>query len=374
MRKITIAFLFPSMSRRERLKEVPSGSAPKDFFYGYISLKETNRTVHMIDTRANPDNTLSYLLMRIEYYLGRIIGLNINKQRVYAVLDDMKGIDIALSFTDSFSLSLGLCKKQMNQNTIIAAGFHGLTDTSDSIRWGFRWLANRLIKKSLDNLDHLFFFGPADLDRAIKLYHQPIKKVSLLPFGVDLDFWNIAKCKTDGIFSVGSDLNRDYDTLLNAKFNEKLQILTRKKITVPDSKKSKVKVLSGSLHGSEITDKMLRGLYQESKIIIVPLFDVWQPTGYSVTLQAMACGKPVILSDIRGLWDRDVFQSGKNCILVPPGNIKAMGDAINLLMSDSNLREGMSIEARKTAKLHFSLSRMDAAVNSMVSNLEGEFL
>ena len=39
----------------------------------------------------------------------------------------------------------------------------------------------------------------------------------------------------------------------------------------------------------------LRKLYQDASIIVIPIRDVFQPSGYSVTLQAMSCGKPVIL-------------------------------------------------------------------------------
>ena len=44
------------------------------------------------------------------------------------------------------------------------------------------------------------------------------------------------------------------------------------------------------------------------------LKNVFQPSGYSVTLQAMACGKPVILTKTRGLWAPEIFVNFKNCI------------------------------------------------------------
>ena len=45
----------------------------------------------------------------------------------------------------------------------------------------------------------------------------------------------------------------------------------------------------------------IRELYQDA-FAIIPLKDVFQPSGYSVTLQAMACGKPVVLTKTKGLW------------------------------------------------------------------------
>ena len=116
------------------------------------------------------------------------------------------------------------------------------------------------------------------------------------------------------VLAVGSDHNRDYSTLITA-CDHPLTILTKinlKKFT----ERENLTVLSGSLHEPKISDTDLRRLYQRAKCVVVPTKNVWQPSGQSVSMQAMACGKPVILSDIKGLWDRDVFQTGENCVLV----------------------------------------------------------
>ena len=44
--------------------------------------------------------------------------------------------------------------------------------------------------------------------------------------------------------------------------------------------------------------------------------DVPQPSGQSVTLQASACGRPVVLTRTRGLWDPEQLRDGENVLLV----------------------------------------------------------
>ena len=51
----------------------------------------------------------------------------------------------------------------------------------------------------------------------------------------------------------------------------------------------------------------------------MPVKDVPQPSGQSVTLQASSCARPVVLSRTRGLWDPDGLRDGENVLLVPPG-------------------------------------------------------
>ena len=90
----------------------------------------------------------------------------------------------------------------------------------------------------------------------------------------------------------------------------------------------------------------------------MPLKDVHQPTGYSVTLQAMSCGRPVILSNIKGLWTKTLLRDGVNCLLVPPGDARALGAAIGRVRSDPQLATNLGRAARETVRAHFGLDKL----------------
>jgi len=62
--------------------------------------------------------------------------------------------------------------------------------------------------------------------------------------------------------------------------------------------------------------------------------------GLSVALmEAMACGLPVVCSDIRG--NRDLIEDGKGGFLVEPKNILGFTQSMEVLFKDISLREGM---------------------------------
>lgn len=370
MRKPSVAVLLPRSARDKRLSGIKDGTTPRDFFYGFTGLQDLSYPAEMIDSRRDPDGLYPRARLKAEYLLARLTGLGVNTQRVRAIAADLAGRDVAVSFTDSFSLSLGLYRTRIPQCPVLAGGFHGLADIAAFANPGFRSLARRVIKRALEGLDHLFFFGPGDRERAIEMYDLDQSKTSLFPFGVDLEFWRPAEGEvtTEGVLSVGSDSKRDYPTLLAAPIDGKIRILTSLNVG-QSAKRSGVEILRGSLHGSSITDEVLRSLYQEARVVVVPLLDVWQPTGYSVTLQAMACGKPVVLSNIRGLWDQEVFKSGENCILVPPGDAVALGNAVRTLQMNACLRERIGTAARESAVRHFGLRRMEDALGAMVDFL-----
>jgi glycosyltransferase involved in cell wall biosynthesis len=68
----------------------------------------------------------------------------------------------------------------------------------------------------------------------------------------------------------------------------------------------------------------------------------------TVTLEAMACGRPMIGSAIGGI--RDQIVDGKTGFLVPPGDVEALAGSMQTLIADYKLRERMGEAAlQKTA-------------------------
>ena len=73
----------------------------------------------------------------------------------------------------------------------------------------------------------------------------------------------------------------------------------------------------------------------------------------TVTLEAMAMGKPVIGSNIGGI--RDQIIDGENGFLVPPGGVDALRNSMERLISDDQLRMHMGENARRRARNFFAM-------------------
>jgi glycosyltransferase involved in cell wall biosynthesis len=115
-----------------------------------------------------------------------------------------------------------------------------------------------------------------------------------------------------------------------------------------------------------LDDIGLRRLSRQASVVVVTLKDVFQPTGYSVCLQAMACGRPVVLSDIRGLWSPGLYVDGKHLRLVPPADPEAMAGAVNQLLENPEIARRIGENARAVTLLHHRLETMDAALEDLV--------
>lgn len=68
-----------------------------------------------------------------------------------------------------------------------------------------------------------------------------------------------------------------------------------------------------------------------------------------VAVEAMICGKPVVASAIGGL--PEVVVDGESGLLVEPGNVSALREALRTLLLDPARRERMGINGRKRARL-----------------------
>jgi glycosyltransferase involved in cell wall biosynthesis len=73
-------------------------------------------------------------------------------------------------------------------------------------------------------------------------------------------------------------------------------------------------------------------------------------------MEAMAAGKPVIATAVGGV--PELVQDGKSGVLVPPGDVEALAEAILRLAGDAHLRRQLGQEASKQAKERFDVSVM----------------
>ena len=98
-------------------------------------------------------------------------------------------------------------------------------------------------------------------------------------------------------------------------------------------------VLTGSLPYKDVFK-----YYRFSTIFVFPSKSEIFPL---VSLEAMACGLPVVTSDIPSLRE----STGGNAILLPPDDINAWVENIKMLLGNGKLRREMSIKGREWAKM-----------------------
>jgi glycosyltransferase involved in cell wall biosynthesis len=92
----------------------------------------------------------------------------------------------------------------------------------------------------------------------------------------------------------------------------------------------------------KVSDQTKLALYQEAWVFVNPSYrEGWGIT----TIEANACGTPVVASRVSGLVDS--VRNPHTGYLVTYGDVEEFADKITMLLQDDSVRRSMSIEARK---------------------------
>lgn len=145
-------------------------------------------------------------------------------------------------------------------------------------------------------------------------------------------------------------------------------------------------VLVGRTHVSNpraVSEEVLRGWVAEGVVewwgfrtdmaeVLGQSHVVCLPSSYGegvpkVLLEAAACGRPIVTTDIPGC--RDVVTHGENGYLVPPRDAVALADALAALAADRVLRDAMGQSSRLRAERRFDQGEVAKATVALYNDL-----
>lgn len=117
---------------------------------------------------------------------------------------------------------------------------------------------------------------------------------------------------------------------------------------------------------------VLRTYYAAADVCVVPSH--YEPFGL-VAIEAMACGTPVVASDVGGL--QFTVAHEETGLLAPPQDEVAFAKAIGQILADNDWRDRLGKAARSRVKSYFSwdgvATRLDTLYQSQLEILSNEF-
>jgi glycosyltransferase involved in cell wall biosynthesis len=359
-----LTFVFRA-GRRERLSEL--GEVPTEFLYGYPQLLAAGWIARFIEDAdigmAPPLSPLAALVNKAARFFGLLpIGMVVPLfERRFR--DRLPRHSVIVATTNGIGLALGLARMLglVNQPVMLLA--MGLVSL-DAGRW------KRLVFKIVTR--NLTLVTISKGEQAFLKSIFPLQCINYIPFGVDHRFWYPAPLDIEDegfAFAIGNDANRDWGTLVKAWHPglPSLKIITS--MPVPKAS-ANVEVIHGNWLSKVMTDKRIRELFWRSSFVIVPLKETIQPSGQSVCLQAMACGKAVVMTDNSGIWDRDLMIDDYNVLMVKPGDRFALNKTVLRLFGSKILRQNLGANARKTIEQHLNTDIMAESLANLLKNDE----
>jgi glycosyltransferase involved in cell wall biosynthesis len=194
----------------------------------------------------------------------------------------------------------------------------------------FRWL------KAHTRMDGIVVHSRRQRELAIDELGIPSQRLALLPYQVDTDFWRPVTDVPEErlICSAGLEF-RDYPTLFRAVDGLDVQVIigaashwSKRRNTAEGD------VLPSNVQVSKFDYAALRQLYARSAVVVVPLDEIDFQAGITTILEAMAMGKPVVVTHTRGqtdvVEDRRAATRGREVRLRPPSMIRELGPSAGL--------------------------------------------
>lgn len=103
------------------------------------------------------------------------------------------------------------------------------------------------------------------------------------------------------------------------------------------------------------SDRDLPNYYNLADVVVLPSIDKSEAFGL-VLLEAMACAKPVIASNLAGV--RSVVSDGVNGFLVKPKNIGELANSIDYVLIDSQLARDLGEMGRRKVEQYYNWERL----------------
>jgi glycosyltransferase involved in cell wall biosynthesis len=223
-------------------------------------------------------------------------------------------------------------------------------------------------------IDSLVVHCSSQLEFAIQNLRVDPRQVYLLPYHVDVDFWQPQPGREELlIVSCGME-QRDYETLIEAVRDTPVGLSI-----AANSHWSKYKIrfrrrrLPTNVTVGSYDYTQLRGLYSSARFVVIPLVEGDYPAGIAVILESMAMSKAVIVTRTRGQTDTVVgplWSAGQDAwpaegpfpedctgIYVPPGDAQALRSAIVYLLERPELTAVLGGNARVFVEERMSLDR-----------------
>ena len=223
----------------------------------------------------------------------------------------------------------------------------------------------RLLALAAPRIDRLLVHTQAQA--ALLAADDRIRKIRtyVVPYGVDTTFWApMPAPQTDLVVSAGRE-HRDYRTLALACAGESFPVfITDNSAHSPLADRDSPVGWPANITRGPLSWENLRHKYATAAVVVVPLVETEFAAGITAVLEAMAMGKPVVVTGTAGL--AGVVADGVNGVVIPPNDVAALRTALRGLLASPERRARLGAAARQTVLTRFSL---DTYVDALAHHL-----
>jgi glycosyltransferase involved in cell wall biosynthesis len=223
-----------------------------------------------------------------------------------------------------------------------------------------------VLRRIAQGTDLLIFWSRNQRDIFQELLELPDERLFFVPFGIETEFYVPQPGDGDYILSVGNDPGRDFETFLAAvaDVDYPVKLACRPGLLDGVSIPANVEALG------EVGHMRYRELLGGAAVVVVPCRpDVAYPSGQTVLLNAMSCGRPTVVTATAPLGD--YIRHGENTWAVAGGDPQALRDGIEQVLGDRSCAARLAAGGRRDVESVFNARSMWASIAERLRELLG---
>jgi glycosyltransferase involved in cell wall biosynthesis len=234
---------------------------------------------------------------------------------------------------------------------IALSGVIWATDTPDSMAARVK---QRLSRRALRRMSLVWTLSKPQVEIVERWLGAGGPPVRYLRFGVDHEFFAEKPFPSAPmLFSAGGDRDRDPATLFRA-----IEIVRRERPTIEVMVQSRTQLQppEGVTVVPYLTHQQLREAYERASVVAIATRPNVHASGMTVSLEAMAVGRPVVITETPGI--DDYVQDNLTGYLVGCNDHREMARRIVSLLDDQAAAEAIGKRARRRVEAAFTSDRM----------------
>ncbi|GGF13868.1 glycosyltransferase family 4 protein [Subtercola lobariae] len=216
------------------------------------------------------------------------------------------------------------------------------------------------IRRVLRLMSGMWVISSGQQAALVELVGENGPPVGFFRFGVDETFFTFHRPPTTPlVLSIGGDRDRDTETLFAAlgrvhELAPETEIVVQTSSTLPPP--------AGVRTIERVSHVELAALYARASVVAIATRQNLHASGMTVSLEAMASGRPVVISDTPGIRDyvqgSPIGRSPQTGLLVPVGDAGAMAAQIVALLNDPELCAALGRGGRQVVETELNTTHM----------------
>jgi len=325
--------------------------------YGLDEIRERGATVHHnLERPGGPPRWARDVGASTKWALERAGGYGGDFATVLASLRTANRADVVFSTVDTVGIPLMLLRRAGLLRPPLVYAAIGLPERLVRLR---NERMRRLYASALGSSSAVLAYSEHEADdlRAWLAGYGQDTRVVFVPFGVDVrDLRPPDEQATVDVVSVGADPHRDFDLLLHVAARMPdvgfRIVTTTDRLRALGPKKSDNVTLEADLRFAAMRTRL-----EQARVVALPVRENSYSGATTVLLQAMALGKPVVVSRTKAIATGYGLVDGENCRLVAPGDAGTFERALVEMLRDESRARALGVSARRTVERELTWER-----------------